>query len=126
MELEEALFFGRRTMLLEPYARLRQAIVSRWPDTRVRVQKTQIDFVSERPFCWVSRPTAGGRRKDRPPAYFIVTFGWREQIGHPRILEAVEPWPGRWTHHVLVSGPEEVDGTLMDWIAQSRLWRDSV
>ena len=68
MELEEALFFGRRTMLLEPYARLRQAIVSRWPDTRVRVQKTQIDFVSERPFCWVSRPTAAENKAKTPDA----------------------------------------------------------
>ena len=34
----------------------------------------------------------------------------------PRIDAAVEPYPNRWTHHVLVASEEEIDGELMGWV----------
>ena len=37
----------------------------------------------------------------------------------PRIAVAVEPYPRRWTHHVLLSRPEEVDGQLLDWLREA-------
>ena len=37
----------------------------------------------------------------------------------PRIAVAVEPYPNRWTHHVVVSQPEEIDGKLLDWLSQA-------
>ena len=38
---------------------------------------------------------------------------------HPRILQAVEPYPGRWTHHLLLTAPEDVDGLLAAWLAEA-------
>ena len=32
---------------------------------------------------------------------------------------AVEPYPGRWTHHILVRTPEEIDGELLAWIDEA-------
>ena len=29
------------------------------------------------------------------------------------------PYPRRWTHHVLLSRPEEVDGQLLDWLREA-------
>ena len=40
---------------------------------------------------------------------------------HPRILQAVEPYPGRWTHHLLLTAPEDVDGLLAAWLAAGAL-----
>ena len=37
----------------------------------------------------------------------------------PRIAVAVEPYPNRWTHHVLVSRPEEVDEKLLSWLQEA-------
>ena len=32
---------------------------------------------------------------------------------------AVEPYPNRWTHHVVVSRLEELDEELMDWLREA-------
>ena len=46
----------------------------------------------------------------------MVTFGLGHKVESPRIDVATEPYPGRWTHHVLIGGPEEVDDELMAWV----------
>lgn len=38
------------------------------------------------------------------------------RLENPRIVQAAEPYPGRWTHHVLLEKPEDVDEELMDWL----------
>ena len=40
----------------------------------------------------------------------------------PRIDAAVEPYPNRWTHHVLVQGMEEIDEELMGWVKEAALF----
>ena len=37
----------------------------------------------------------------------------------PRIAVATEPYPGRWTHHIVVSSLEEIDDELMGWIKEA-------
>ena len=34
-------------------------------------------------------------------------------------LFAAASIPVRWTHHVVVSQPEEIDGELLDWLSQA-------
>ena len=36
-----------------------------------------------------------------------------------RIDIATEPYPGRWTHHILIEHPEEIDDELMDWFRKA-------
>ena len=36
-----------------------------------------------------------------------------------RIDIATEPYPNRWTHHVLISSIEEIDDELMSWIEEA-------
>ena len=33
---------------------------------------------------------------------------------------SVEPYPGRWTNHILVTRPEELDGELMEWLREAQ------
>ena len=35
------------------------------------------------------------------------------------VAVAVEPYPGRWTHHVVFSREEQADQELMDWIGEA-------
>ena len=42
----------------------------------------------------------------------MATLGLGRRVEHPRILQAVERYPGRWTHHLLLTAPEDVDGLL--------------
>ena len=38
-----------------------------------------------------------------------VTFGLGYRKDSPRIDVATQPYPGRWTHHVMVGSAEEID-----------------
>ena len=48
-----------------------------------------------------------------------MTFGLVRRETDPRVAVAVEPYPNRWTHHVLVERPEEIDGELMGWLQEA-------
>ena len=54
-----------------------------------------------------------------PEVYIVVTFGLGYRARFPRIDAAVEPYPGRWTHHVLLSGTGEVDDELIGWVKEA-------
>ncbi|MGM9590927.1 MAG: DUF5655 domain-containing protein [Faecousia sp.] len=48
-----------------------------------------------------------------------VTFGLGHHKESTRIDVATEPYPGRWTHHVMVRTPDEIDEELLDWIQEA-------
>ena len=48
-----------------------------------------------------------------------VTFGLGCRKESPRIDVATQPYPGRWTHHVMVGSEEEIDEELLDWIKEA-------
>ena len=60
-----------------------------------------------------------GEAKARPETWITVTFGLRYKKESPRIDAASEPYPNRWTHHMLISSEEEVDDELMGWIKEA-------
>ena len=59
------------------------------------------------------------KKKDCPPTYIVVTIGLDRRLDSPRIDVATEPYPGRWTHHLLLSRLEEIDGELMGWLKEA-------
>lgn len=59
------------------------------------------------------------KKKERPEVYIVVTFGLGHQAISPRIDAASEPYPGRWTHHVLISEEKEIDEELMGWVKEA-------
>lgn len=87
-------------------------------EVRVKVSKTQIAFANRYQFAFISFAKVC-RAKDRPENYMVVTFGLDHREDSPRIHMAVEPYPGRWTHHVQVSAPEELDEELMGWLKEA-------
>ena len=84
----------------------------------VKAQKTQISFFNRRMFACASFAKVR-RAKERPADYLTVTFGLGRRVASDRIDGAVEPYPNRWTHHVLLSEPAEIDETLMAWIREA-------
>ena len=109
MTAETLLFFGRAPEALPLYEGLEGMILSAFPGTRVIVQKSQITFDCGRRFAFAS---LRGRR-------LIVTFGLPYRVESPRIWQAVEPCPNRWTHHMILRSKEEIDGTLLGWIEEA-------
>ena len=110
-------FFDGRPLELGLYRTFFDELCRRFPDASVKVQKSQISFSNRHLFAAASLPVR--RKKGWPEHCILVTFGLSHQLLSPRIAVAVEPYPNRWTHHVVVSAPEEIDGQLMDWLREA-------
>lgn len=107
-------FFGNDSAA-EICRTLETALAARYPSMRRDVQKTQISYRDGGLFCCVSRP-----KRARDAGRAVVTFGLPFPVPDARVWQAVPVSPGRWTHHVLLSRPEDVDEPLLAWIDASR------
>ncbi len=111
-------FFDKNPEALPLYEALEERILSEIPDVKIKVQKTQISFANKHNFAFVSFLPAR-KAKERPDIYITVTFGLGYRKESPRIDAATEPYPNRWTHHMLISQVDEVDDELMGWIKEA-------
>ena len=110
-------FFGEKDVELSLYRALFQRMEACFPDASVKVQKSQISFYGRHLFAAVSLPIR--RRKGWPERCLVVTLGLPCRLDSPRVAVAVEPYPGRWTHHILLTCPAELDGQLMNWLQEA-------
>ena len=110
-------FFDKEPQALPLYQTLEERILGELGEVSVKVHKTQISFSSTYGFAFVSFPRFS--RRARPEAALILSFGLSHRLEHARVWQAVEPYPRRWTHHVILARPEDVDGELMAWIKEA-------
>lgn len=118
MDEQTLLFFDAMPGALPLYETFEERLFTEIDGVEKKVQKTQISFYNGRLFACVSFAKVR-RAKERPPVYLVITLGTGRPIESPRIDVATEPYPGRWTHHVLISSPEEVDDELMGWVREA-------
>lgn len=111
-------FFRESPLSLPLYLALEERILAEFPETHVQVQKTQISFSNRRNFAFASLLPAR-RAALRPDPYLTVTVGLSRRLDSPRVDAASEPYPGRWTHHIVIGSAEEIDGELMGWIQEA-------
>ncbi len=117
------IYFSKKPELRPLFDALAQKISNIYPDTVVKVQKTQISFCGPKPFCWAWIPIRNGI-KGRPEQYLIVSFGLNREIIHPRLIDTAQPYPNRWTHHTIISNSDDIDAQLMGWIGQAHCWKN--
>lgn len=119
-DIYEADFFSEKPEMIELYENLKQMLLDRYPETTITVQKTQIAFRSNgHPYCRVWLPTFR-RIKGFFGSYMIITLGLRRRLENPRVAQAVEPYPDRWTHHIPIKSISELDDELLAWIDEAR------
>ena len=111
-------FFGEHMDALPMYEKLEEQILAQIPDVKIKEAKTQITFANKWGFAFVSFNPCR-KAAQRPKTWMTISFGLGYGQESPRIDAAVEPYPGRWTHHVMVGSTEEIDGELMDWIKEA-------
>lgn len=87
-----------------------------FPEGTVKVQKSQISFTAGIVRCGIS---AVRRRKDWPKMCLMVTRWTAVPAGLAPGGAASEPYPGRWTHHVLVTEADQIDEELMGWLREA-------
>ena len=118
MNADILFFFNDHMDALPLYKRLEGLILEKIPDVKIKVSKTQISFSNKRGFAFVSFNPCR-KSKECPEVWMTVTFGLSYQKDSLRIDVTTEPYPNRWTHHVMISNPEEIDEELMDWIHEA-------
>jgi hypothetical protein len=111
----EHLFAGRPAALLL-FHTIRQYILSLGPVT-VEVMKTQVSFGAKTKFAWVWLPHMW--IKKQPDKSVVLTFDLRSRIDDPRIIQVVEPRPGRFTHHVVIPEEPNLDADVREWIREA-------
>lgn len=82
-------------------------------ESEMVVSKTQISFRRRRAFAWVWIPEKHlGRRM--APLVLSVSLPFRDPS--PRWKEIVEPYPGRFMHHLELFSPDEIDEAVRAWL----------
>ena len=123
MNTDELLFFNSEPDALPLYEIFRTRVLKANPDPRIEVRKTQISFFSRHLFAAVSFLPIR-KAKERPRPYLTVTFSLPYRKESPRVDAVTEPYPNRWTHHVMIGRKEELNDELFDWIREAAVFAE--
>ena len=114
--LDTLMFFEGHQDALDLYRTFEELLYAAFPIVNKRVQKTQITFFNRHVFACISFAKVK-RKKELPEGYMVITLGLPVPLDSDRIAVKTEPYPNRWTHHIVISKPEELDDELVSWIS---------
>ncbi len=118
LDADTLMFFDQHMDALPLYRAFEEILFDSFPVASKRVQKTQITFSNRHVFACVS--FARVKRKDElPMGYLVVTLGLPVPLDSERVAVKTEPYPGRWTHHIVVSKQEELNEELLSWVREA-------
>ena len=117
-DLETLMFFDNHRDVLKLYLAFENLLYSTFPNVSKRVQKTQITFSNGYVFSCVSFVQVK-RKSELPKGYMVVTLVLPAPLDSERVAVKTEPYPNRWTHHIVISKPEELDKELLSWISDA-------
>ena len=110
-------FFHEHAEAFSLYEPLEARLLA-FPGTSIRVQKTQITF-SNRHVYACSAFLRVRRKAELPDPYLVLTLGMPYPLESGRVAVKTEPYPGRWTIHILLSRPDELDEELFSWAKEA-------
>lgn len=117
-DTDTLMFFDAFPEALSLYLFLEEALYSAFPVVNRQVHKTQISFSNRHVFACVS--FARVRKKaDLPKPYLVVTLGLPYPLESERVAVKSEPYPGRWTTHIVLGRTDEIDEELLGWISEA-------
>ena len=115
MDADTLMFFEQQPDALPLYEAFSAAVLKRYPDTKIKVQKTQITFTNRHIFACASFLRVR-KRKELPNPYLVITLGLSYPLKSPRAAVKTEPYPGRWTTHIVIEKTENIDQELLGWV----------
>jgi hypothetical protein len=121
--MDTLLFFEGHQDALDLFETFEEYLYNTFPVIRKRVQKTQISYSNRYIFACVSFARVK-RKAELPNGYLVLTIGLSAPLNSNRIAQKSEPYPGRWTHHIVISRPEELDEELLAWIWEAYNFAD--
>ena len=87
------------------------------PAVESLTRKTQVSFRHGRAFAWIWLPQMW--IKKQPRGSITLTFGLDHQVRDRRIKQSVEPYPGRYMHHVAITRAAEFDDQVKSWLREA-------
>ncbi len=121
---DEFLFLGSQPEMIPVYEVLAGKLFNACPDTSIKVSKSQISFYNRRLYACVSFARIK-KKKELPVNWFVLTLGLSYPLESPRVAVKTEPYPGRWTTHIVISSEADLDEELLGWAGQAfRFARD--
>ena len=108
-------FFERHQAAYPLYACFQEKLLARFPESRIKVQKSQISYYNRHLYACVSFLKVK-KKAELPEDYFVLTLGLSAPLEADRVAAKTEPYPGRWTTHFVISSPSDLDEKLFDWI----------
>ncbi len=123
MNIDTELFFNKNPKELALYEAFEKMLVKSFPDTVIKVQKTQISFYNRHGFgaAWLPK----GRIRNAAAGSLGLTLGLPRMTSHPALALIVEPYPGRFTHHFLISDISDIDGAFMALVEEAYRFSES-
>lgn len=115
MSEDELFFFQQRPGAIPIYEALRETLLEAFPETEIRVARTQITFKALYGYAFVSLR----RLRGAPETFIVLSLGLPRRLDSPRAAVAVEPYPGRWTNHLVLGSAAEIDSELLRWLREA-------
>lgn len=109
-------FFSGQEDRIKLYMSIEEMIKSIGPLT-IDIMKSQISFGTKYKFAWVWLPPDSSHK--RPKNSVVLSFGLDHRVESKHIAEAVEPYPGRWTHHIIIQDEADLNTDVNKWIRQA-------
>ena len=117
--IQDTLFFFARHQAVYPlHACFQEKLLARFPESRIKVQKSQISYYNRHLYACVSFLKVK-KKAELPEDYFVLTLGLSAPLESDRVAAKTEPYPGRRTTHFVISSPSDLDEELFDWIEQA-------
>lgn len=114
-DTDAMLFFDPHPAALPLFEAFAEKLYGLYPAAEMRVQKTQITFSNRHVFACVSFLRVK-KKAELPDPYLVVTLGLSFPLASPRVAAKTEAYPGRWTTHIVIGAPSEIDSELMEWV----------
>ena len=123
MDTDTLLFFDKNLSALPLYEVFEAKIYELFPAAKKRVQKTQISFSNRHIFACVSFARVK-KKAELPSPYLVITLGLPCPLDSDRVAAKSEPYPGRWTTHIVVGTADELDDELFSWVHQAYVFSE--
>ena len=123
MDTDTLLFFDQNPSALPLYEVFETKLYELFPAAKKKVQKTQISFSSRYIFVCVSFARVK-RKAELPNPYLVITLGLPCPLDSDRVAVKTEPYPGRWTNHIVIGNADEIDDELFSWIHQAYVFSE--
>ncbi len=116
--VDELAFFDAQPKAFMLYEVFAERLFAAYPQSKIRVQKTQISFFNRAIFACVSFLRVR-KKAELPDPYIVITLGMPYPLEPERVAVKTEPYPGRWTTHIVIGSIDELDEELFSWLQQA-------